>query len=648
MSQLRSVVAFALLLHTACLWRGEMVELGGVDTRFTILHTSDIHSRLLPYELSPTSTDVNLGLDPGNAPFGGAARLGYLLKRERKRADRVLHLDSGDCFQGAPIFNQGLGEAEVRFHSMIGLDAAVIGNHEFDAGVLNLVEQMSRWKAFDLLAANYYMPDPTDISKHGLGKVTLPYAIYNARGLKIAVIGMANLGSLTSIGEGGNSLQITPMEQNETVRSYVNMLHGSVDLIIVLSHLGLTEDEDLVRGYETVVWKNRLPSGWSVVEDLGDGRVLAKVPGVQDIDIIVGGHLHTVLNPPKIVSGGDGRETIISHSGAFAKYLGRLDTVLQDDAERGGKRVVSHKYQVFPVDNRLANYEDPDVTELLEPYMLDLSRNLDLRKIVAYAPQTIARLSATGNGDSALGDLVAESMRRRRRVDAEFAVTNTLGIRDNFYQGPITLEDAFNVFPFENTLTVMYLSGREVQELADFSTERSASRGCQSQVQVAGISFTMNCGKVVSNQNHPENYTHPAEDVKINGVPIIQNGTYKLATNDYIAGGGSGFQVLKRNTTKLNTGVSLRDALIDFAATLPACAVYEKEQGICDRSDDFSQSLCREIGGAGRIPNKPANYKGPYADVPCVLSTEDGRIKRKTSEDLDTLPDASDPQASVP
>ena len=63
--------------------------------------------------------------------LGGATRLASLLKRERAKADRVLHVDSGDAFQGAPIFNLKLGEAEYKFLSQVGLNAAVIGNHEF-------------------------------------------------------------------------------------------------------------------------------------------------------------------------------------------------------------------------------------------------------------------------------------------------------------------------------------------------------------------------------------------------------------------------------------------------------------------------------------------------------------------------------------
>lgn len=622
-----------------------MPVLTGVDTRVTFLHTSDIHSRLFPFDLAPTATDRSLGMHEANGPFGGAARLAYLIKRERARAERVLHFDSGDCFQGAPIFNQNLGEAELRFMSLIQAEAVVIGNHEFDAGAQNYADKLERWATYDNLAANYLYPDPNDPNNHNLGALSQPYTIYNLGGLKIAVIGMANLGSLSSIGEGGNSLDITPLEQNETVREYVSLLHGSVDLIAVVSHLGLSEDEELVTGYEKTVWEDRVHPNWDVIEDLGDGRVEVWVPGIEHIDIIMGGHLHIVLNPPKMLTDNLGREVILTHSGAFAKYLGRLDFVVRDDGEYGGKRVVTHKYQAFPVDDRLSPYEDVRVTEMLEPYLIELNQRLDLKRVIAYAPQTIMRRSQTGNGDSALGNIVAEAMRTRRRVEAEFSVTNTLGIRDNFYAGPITLEDMFNVFPFENTLTVMYLSGVELQEMVDFITERSAGRGCQSQAQVAGLSFTMNCGQVLTNdRNPPEEYVSPGEEILVNDFPFELAATYKVATNDYIAKGGSGFKVLRRNTTKLDTGVSLRDALIDYLGTLRQCGEFEREIGYCERLDELSRTICLEIGESDRISEFLGidGVEGPYSHTPCVLGIEDGRIKRKTSEGLDQLPDPDD------
>src|SRR5690606_28162087 len=238
-----------------------------------------------------------------------------------------------------PIFNVNEGEVEFRFLSEAGLDAAVVGNHEFDAGALNFAEQARDHARFSLLAANYEWMDPKGLNSHHAGQYTSPYSIHHVQGLKVGVIGMANLSSLNSIVEGGNSLQVTPYEQNEAARKYVEFLKPVVDLVVVVTHLGLHEDQDLVRGYEAFYeygkakehlrWSNggptfecdrTLPAGsqqgcenkpagaWEIREWFGTSdrtnenidRSVVKVfiPGVSGIDIVFGGHLHVVLNPP--------------------------------------------------------------------------------------------------------------------------------------------------------------------------------------------------------------------------------------------------------------------------------------------------------------------------------------------------------------
>lgn len=702
-------------LLSGCLWERESADLTGQDIRLTVLHTSDIHSRLVPYDIAPTKTDRDLGLIPQAAPFGGAARLAALLKRERARSERVIHVDSGDCFQGAPIFNQSTGEAEIRFMSLMKPDAVVIGNHEFDAGALTFARQAETYANYPLLAANYdftrpNIEDPTD---GALARVTRPYEIINSDGLRIGIVGMGNLGSLNSIVEGGNSLGVTPLEQNETVRGYVEFLHNQVDLIMVISHLGLEEDQWLVQGYTATYERDRIESfltrkhqPWEIVKDFGDGRVEVKIPGVRGIDVIMGGHLHVVLNPPQVLTDLDGRQVVLSHGGAFAKYLGRLDLVVsqpkdEETRRKYGYEVKAHTYHAFPIDSlwcmerderenlptfssddaikdmlednkrRCAIEEDPATHRLLDFYELQMGLKFDLPMIVGFAPRNIDRRNSTGGGDSPLGNLVVDAMRRRQRVEAEFSSTNTLGIRDNLYAGPITLESMFNVFPFENTITLMYLSGVEVQELFDFMAERSAGRGCQSQAQVGGAKFIMDCGVAIDNEyraadpspearcssddqcrdrallaKSPESelsewscrqsscYRHPAREIVINGEPINPNASYKVAVNDYIAKGGSGFEVLKRNTTRIDTGISLRDALIDSLRNRCSCEELEKYGPASERCavmfgglatephDDVADERCADVG----LPTSCSSALGWCAEA------------RKFHDELEKLP----------
>ncbi|HEY0138474.1 MAG TPA: metallophosphoesterase, partial [Nannocystis sp.] len=138
-----------------CLYETEEPNIKDQDIRLTFMHTSDIHSRILPYEHNPLYTEEQLGLLPGRGRYGGIARMAYIIKRERAKAGRSLWLDSGDLFQGAPIFNLYRGEPEVRAMTEAGLDAMALGNHEFDWGPVNILDQFAWWADFPLLAANY-------------------------------------------------------------------------------------------------------------------------------------------------------------------------------------------------------------------------------------------------------------------------------------------------------------------------------------------------------------------------------------------------------------------------------------------------------------------------------------------------------------
>ncbi|MEW5738077.1 MAG: bifunctional UDP-sugar hydrolase/5'-nucleotidase [Myxococcota bacterium] len=692
--------AAAAAVHVSCfpLAQGEDIDLSGQQVRLTLLHTSDIHSRLLPYDFNPLKTDVDLGLIPEAGPFGGATRMASLIKRERAKADRVIHLDSGDSFQGAPVFNVNLGEVEFKFLSSVGLDAAVIGNHEFDAGAQNFTKQARDMARFPLLVANYVWEDYNIPGSNQTALYTFPYTIKNVGGLKVGIVGLGNIGSLNSIIEQGNSLQAIPIEQNEAARQYVELLRPSVDLILIVSHAGLTEDQDLIEGYEAYYeykvaqqFVTRAYDAWKVLEWFGtegdpDAVVRVRIPGVKGVDAILGGHLHIVLNPPQLLTDPEGRKVILSHGGAFSKYLNRMDLVIQVPRRDGtpeeiarGAEILSHDFRIFPIDavwcdDSMRDYyrsrfwnpgefradprvqeaaracseqEDRNTTQLLMDYILGLDFKLNLTSIFSYAPQDIARRNNSTGGDSPLGNMTADSMRRRRGIEAEVAITNSLGIRDNLYAGPLTTEAMFNVFPFENTINIMFLSGREMQELFDFIANRSAERGCASQAQISGARFVMDCAQVQLNAVrlpcNPANlsdagvpldcpkddrsdrapwecladdtipdaggrcWAHTGTNITILGdpdQPLNLNETYRIAVNDYIAKGGSGFLVLKRNTTRVESGIPLRDSLIGYMQNFCTC-----EEILADQKDPYGNIVGKDGKLCGnRDPAMPSRW----------------------------------------
>lgn len=696
------------------------------ETELTLLHTADIHSRLLPYDLLITQVDGNLGLGTiGQVQnVGGAARMAYVLNRERARSNRVLHISGGDVFEGAPIFNFFSGEPEMRVQAALGVDAMTLANHEFDRGAVNAARQIQKWADFPVLASNYVFSDPSQPGSNNLADVIKPFTVLDAGGLKVAVIGMGNLSSLTSVFNTPNSFGIKPLNTTEVTQFYVDLLRPMADLIVIDSHLGLEVDQRVITETTGVdVWlgshnhivinppeqindcsadpqnpgfiwvmppglvideKNGPPSGTTTEEVVYANGAYTDDQNSPPYQLDPKNHpyqIHRICRP---------RSVILAHSGAFAKYVGRLDLVLSNDpneivASRTGKpedydpidgfEVVSDKYQVFPITDQVP--EDPVTKELLEPYERQLQRLSDLTTIAGYSPNGAKRI-APANGDSPMGNLIAAANWLRLGVQTDFSMTNSTGIRQDLLPGPVTIDEAYDIFPFDNTITTMYLSGFEVYQMYDFIARRSSARGCVSQAQIAGSRVRINCtgcnrtaaGTVATcmqdsdcpaiettgtcnlavtlpdgSGEHPCNYQACAENVYIgfsdvpcsadsdcphangsnppagacakkagadtgicncfsdadcpdgNGVaqpgscskqpngqaglcmtPVNLTNVYELATSNYLAGGGSGFRVLQRNTTQINTGINQRDAMLDYIRLGKPCGWQDPTQ----------------------------------------------------------------------
>jgi len=521
-------------------------------------------------------------------------------------------------------------------------------------GALNLYTQIKKWAAFPTLAANYRPDDPGFSGNVPFGSVLSPYTVINVRGLRVGVIGMGNLSTLSSLFQEPNGLGLTPYRTSEIAQFYVDLIRPQVDVVVLVTHLGLEVDQRMIQDTE-------------------------------GIDVVLGGHNHIVVSPPQVQfdcggqdadtgtvmvpSGPNGelrprtckpRKVLLMHSGAFAKFVGRLDVVVTDDAKAieeanqkpagwyepvNGFEVITHTQQIIPIDNEVP--EDRPMADMLEPYKQALNNigNLDL--LVGYAPNDVLRKAPSG-GDSQLGNLVASSMWLRLGVQTDFAMTNTTGIRADLPAGPVTVGQMFNIFPFDNSITKMELSGEEMYELFDYAARRSAARACTSQVQVAGAFIALNCGacdpdlrpdfrdptaKACAEQvfvgytaqtcNTDADCDAPDDkhkrftcDQKINRCrnPIYFDGSYEMATNNYLAQGGSGYLVLQHNTTQLDTGIQQRDAVTDLVhfgnpcgyvfpncSSDADCAAFNGicRKGQCNKGDLLTCAVDADCGSLG-------------------------------------------------
>ncbi|WP_454986188.1 bifunctional metallophosphatase/5'-nucleotidase [Capnocytophaga bilenii] len=286
---IKNIGATSLLLGTGA-WSTLSMKANSTLKQITILHTNDTHSHIDPLPAN----------DPLRPNKGGAARRAALINQIRTENPNTLLFDAGDIFQGTPYFNFYGGELEFKIMSMLKYDAATFGNHDFDNGVEGLVAQLPH-ATFDFINANY------DVSNTALAGHVKPYKIYNVAGIKIGVYGLGvELEGLVNKRQYGETVYLNPIEIAQDME---HKLHNEeqCDLIICLSHLGYDYLDNPLK-----------------VSDL---KVAAQT---SHTDLIIGGHTHTFLDKPTLVTNKSGKTTLVNQVGCYGINLGRIDFFFED------------------------------------------------------------------------------------------------------------------------------------------------------------------------------------------------------------------------------------------------------------------------------------------------------------------------------
>lgn len=247
-----------------------------------LLHTNDVHSRI----------DAFPDNDPKFPGRGGVAKRMSLINAIRKKEKHVVLLDCGDIFQGTPYFNLFGGEPELKAMSLMNYDAATMGNHDFDNGLEGFHAVMHHAN-FPFICTNYNF-DHT-LLRNKTNKVL----IIQKGNLKIGVIGLGiELDGLVQPALFGDTVYLDPIQTAEKYGRILKEQKGC-DLVVCLSHLGYEYDNDKV-----------------------SDRVLAAKTSF--IDIILGGHTHTFLYKPVMVSNAQKRPVLINQVGWGGINLGYI------------------------------------------------------------------------------------------------------------------------------------------------------------------------------------------------------------------------------------------------------------------------------------------------------------------------------------
>jgi len=265
--------------------------------QITILHTNDVHSYIDPFPAN----------HPKNPNKGGVARRAAVIKMIREENPNVLLVDAGDIFQGTPYFNYYGGELEFKLMNLMEYDVATIGNHDFDNGIEGLMTQLKK-ADFEMVSANY------DLKNTVLDGLVSPYTLKIVDGVKIGIFGLGI--ALQGLVDVRNSKETKYLDPVEIATDTARLLRQEkkCDLVICLSHLGFNYPDDA-----------------SKISDM----LLAQK--TENIDLIIGGHTHTFLDKPVVVSNRAGKKVLINQVGCYGLNLGRIDFYLTNDKQLAAK-----------------------------------------------------------------------------------------------------------------------------------------------------------------------------------------------------------------------------------------------------------------------------------------------------------------------
>lgn len=409
------------------------------EIRIIILHVNDMHAQI------------------DNFP-----KIAWLVREERKQNRNVFLMDAGDNFTGNPVVDQATpkGEPVRQLMYKMGFNIMELGNHEFDLGQENL-KRFIKEANFPVISANIKV-------ESGTFPQPAPFAILKtAEGISMAVLGLIQVDDDTGIPSTlpDNVKGLKFLDPIEIAKQY-RFLKKQNPIFIALTHLGADVDEKLAK-------------------EMGE------------LDLIVGGHSHTIINQPPEENG-----VLIAQAGGQAKYVGRIELIFKNG------KIIKKSGQLIPISS--IQGEDPELKEMVRKY----NDNPVLNQVIAHLPRAI-------KGKMELGHLTTDAERVIYGFDAVFH--NSGGLRTDILKKEVHLKDVFALHPFGNVIIQVEMTPAEIRSLIanDYEKHRDLD------LKVSGITYivTATRGGKVKNVE--------IRDRK--GNLLNENRKYKVGMNDYIA-----------------------------------------------------------------------------------------------------------------
>lgn len=429
--------------------------------KFTILHSNDMHGDFLAESRGEEGKLI-----------GGLALLSGYINKVRSEEENVIYIISGDMVQGSIIDSEYKGISTIEIMNYLAPDVVSLGNHEFDYGLPHLLflEKMAN---FPIVNANLYIEQYNK-------RLMSPYIIINKAGFDILFTGIITEKVMDTISMDRDvgsfiTLQEACAEVGKITNAYKN---DDIDLTILLTHIGFDSDKELAA---------MLKPEWGV-------------------DLIIGGHSHTILDKPEKVNG-----IYIAQAGVGTDQVGRFDVIVDDDTNS----IVEYKWQLIPIDDDIA---DPDLK--LQKYIDSFKEVVDRKYNTIICKLAEMLTHPLREEETSLGNLIADAFAQCANADVMFLGSGSVRVKE---LGPlVTLSNFISCFPYNDTLNRFTITGEQLKRVFSHIMRPDNRSG-------EGECYQVNRGvKAVYNDSLKQ-----LQSLSINEEPVSDSGTYTICMQGY-------------------------------------------------------------------------------------------------------------------
>src|SRR5487761_128891 len=495
------------------------------DLTLTLLSTTDSHGHLLAWD-DMTNKPANWGL----------AKIATLVEAIRGTAPNVLLLDCGDTIEGTPLayyFNvkdTAPSNPEIAVMNAMHYDAMEVGNHEFNFG------ERVMWKAkreshFPWLAANLKETYTSGVPYFR------PYIIKKVDGVRVGIVGFVTPGvPRWEIPSHYRGYTFEPIA--DAARRVIPEVRAKCDLVVVIMHSGLDRNPKTGEPFPGYAM-NGENVAWELAQD---------VPG---IDLIFYGHTHQEM-PQLMVNG-----VLMAQAKNWGGSLARADVTLHRGATGRWRVISKHSTTIHPAPD---TPEDAAIVKIVEPHHETVEKYLDTRIATLSKPLdgTLARYEA-----DPLVDLIQRTQLRDAHADVSLATLFIPSV--HLAAGRVTIRDIFGVYPYENTLYGVEMTGAQLKDALEHAAsfyaawppraDRPLRLPGYDADSAEGVSYEMDLSKPMGSR---------ITNLMFRGRPLSPEQKLRVAINNYRNTGGGGYSVFKGLPIVYRSTNEIRDLIVAY------------------------------------------------------------------------------------